>query len=130
MRPVDLAFHLGRLSRGGEIAQRSTKPGDSPHDGHVMTRQSFVAPPHMPAKGTSVRGGDGRQARYHIDPCSRTSRRQVATSGLLYRAEFLSTGDPVISVDSKKKELVGQKANRGTLVGFGRRPPTPTPPAF
>jgi hypothetical protein len=28
-------------------------------------------------------------------------------------AEFLSSGDPVISVDSKKKELIGQKANRG-----------------
>ncbi len=28
-------------------------------------------------------------------------------------AEFLSGGDPVISVDSKKKELIGQKANRG-----------------
>jgi len=28
-------------------------------------------------------------------------------------AEFLSSGDPVISVDAKKKELIGQKANRG-----------------
>ncbi len=28
-------------------------------------------------------------------------------------AEFLSTGDPVISVDAKKKELIGQKSNRG-----------------
>lgn len=27
--------------------------------------------------------------------------------------EYLAAGDPVISVDSKKKELVGQKANRG-----------------
>ena len=27
--------------------------------------------------------------------------------------EFLSGGDPVISVDSKKKELIGKKANRG-----------------
>jgi len=28
-------------------------------------------------------------------------------------SEFLASGDPVISVDSKKKELVGQKANAG-----------------
>jgi DNA-binding phage protein len=28
-------------------------------------------------------------------------------------ADFLRSGDPVISVDSKKKELIGQKANRG-----------------
>src|SRR3954447_12390633 len=28
-------------------------------------------------------------------------------------AEFLASGDPVISVDAKKKELIGQKANRG-----------------
>src|SRR6478672_2623306 len=28
-------------------------------------------------------------------------------------AAFLSSGDPVISVDAKKKELIGQKSNRG-----------------
>src|SRR3954468_16510113 len=80
--------------------------------------QALTAPGHPVSPDTVGRlltglGYSLQATAKHLEG-SQHADRDVQFGYLAERvAEFLSSGDPVISVDAKKKELIGQKANRG-----------------